>query len=158
MGAAMRDKHVFFLVHDTARRLAAEQCMTAESGYVCRIEPPGRTLEQNAYQWPYLDGFSKQLQWPVNGELVWLTREEWKDILTCAFEEEVKPRLAMGFEGAGMVMLGRRTSTYGKRKFALWMEWLMAAAAIKGVTPIFKDGEHKRWEERDSVMRHQEAA
>ena len=142
----MSDKCVYFLVHDTARRLAAAQCQLAPDGYVCRIEPASRTLDQNAYQWPYLEGFSKQLQWPVNGELVNLSSDEWKDVLTCAFEEEVKPRLAMGFEGAGMVMLGRRTSQYGKRKFALWMEWLMAAAALKGVTPIFKDGEHKRWE------------
>ena len=141
----MNDKRVYFLVHDTARRLAAAQCQLAPDGYVCRIEPASRTLDQNAYQWPYLEGFSKQLQWPVNGELVNLSSDEWKDVLTCAFEEEVKPRLAMGFEGAGMVMLGRRTSQYGKRKFALWMEWLMAAAALKGVTPIFKDGEHKRW-------------
>lgn len=142
----MTDKRVYYLVHETARRLAAAQCMTAQEGYVCRIEPASRTLDQNAYQWPYLEGFAQQLQWPVNGEMVWLSKEEWKDILTCAFEEEVKPRLAIGFEGAGMVMLGRRTSQYGKRKFALWMEWMMAAAALKGVTPIFKDGEHKRWE------------
>ena len=145
------DKRIYFLVHDTARRLAAAQCQIAPDGYVCRIEPPSRTLDQNSYQWPYLEGFSKQLQWPVNGELVWLTKEEWKDILTCAFEEEVKPRLAMGFEGAGMVMLGRKTSQYGKRKFALWMEWLMAAAALKGITPIFKDGENKRWNMRSNA-------
>ena len=104
----MSDKRVYFLVHDTARRLAAAQCQLAPDGYVCRIEPASRTLDQNAYQWPYLEGFAKQLQWPVNGELVNLSRDEWKDVLTCAFEEEVKPRLAMGFEGAGMVMLGRR--------------------------------------------------
>lgn len=140
----MTDKCVYFLVHDTARRLAAAQCMTAEDGFVCRIEPPSRTLGQNAYQWPYLEGFSKQLQWPVNGELVWLTKEEWKDVLTCAFEEEIRPRLAMGWAG-GVVMLGRRTSQFGKKKFAEWMTFLMAAAALKGVVPIFKDGEHKRW-------------
>lgn len=139
------DKRVFYLVHDTARRLAAAQCMTAQEGYVCRIEPPSRTLDQNAYQWPYLEGFSQQLLWPVNGEMVKLTKDEWKDILTCAFEEETKPRLAMGFEGGGMVMLGRRTSQYGKKKFAEWMEWLMAASALKGVEPVFKDGQHKRW-------------
>ena len=146
----MSDKRVYFLVHDTARKLAAAQCMLADDGYVCRIEPPSRTIDQNAYQWPYLEGFAKQLQWPVNGEMVWLSKEEWKDILTCAFEVEVKPRLAMGFEGAGMVMLGRRTSQYGKRKYAEWMEFLLAAAALKSVTPIFKDGEHKRWSPENS--------
>ena len=71
--------------------------------------------------------------------MTWLTKDEWKDILTCAFEEEVKPRVAMGFEG-GMVMLGRRTSKYSKKKFSEWYEWLQAAAALKGVTPVYKNG------------------
>ena len=142
----MSDNRIYILVHDTARRLASAHCMLAEAGWIVEFKPPTRTLDQNCYQWPYLEGFSKQLQWPVNGEMVWLSREEWKDILTCAFEEEVKPRLAMGFEGSGMVMLGRRTSQFGKKKFAEWMEWLMAAASLKGVTPIFKDGEYKNWD------------
>lgn len=145
----MNSKRVFYLVHQNARQLAIDEINNAEQGYVCRIEPPSRTLDQNAYQWPYLEGFAKQLQWPVNGEMVHLSRDEWKDILTCAFEEEIKPRLAMGFEGAGMVMLGRRTSQYGKRKFALWMEFLFAAAALKNVTPIFKDGEYKKRDLKD---------
>jgi len=139
------DKRIYFLVHDTARKLAAAQCMLAPDGYSVEIKEPSRTLDQNAYQWPYLEGFSKQLKWPVNGEMVTLTPEEYKDILTAAFEEEVKPRLAMGWDG-GIVMLGRRTSQYGKRKFSEWMEFLMAAAALKGVEPVFKDGQHKRWQ------------
>lgn len=140
----MSDKRIYFLVHDTARRLAAAQCMTAQEGYVCKIEPPGRTLDQNAYQWPYLEGFSQQLLWPVNGVMCKLSSDEWKDVLTAAFEKETEPRLAAGFDG-GIVMLGRRTSQFGKRKFAEWMEFLMAAAALKGVEPVFKNGEHKRW-------------
>jgi hypothetical protein len=140
----MSDNRHFIFAHDTARRQAAAWCMNAPEGYHCRITEPSRTLDQNAYQWPYLEGFSKQLQWPVNGVMVWMTPDEYKDVLTCAFEEEVKPRLAMGWDG-GIVMLGRRTSQFGKKKFALWMEWLMAAAALKGIEPVFKDGEHKRW-------------
>lgn len=142
----MTEKRVFFLVHDTARKLAAAQCMAAQDGYVCRIEPPSRTLDQNAYQWPYLEGFSQQLQWPVNGVMCKLSPEDWKDILTAAFENETEPRLAAGLDG-GIVMLGLRTSRLGKKKFALWMEWLMAAAALKGVEPVFKNGEHKKWVE-----------
>ena len=79
------------------------------------------------------------MQWPVNGEMTWLSKEEWKDILTAAFEKEINPRLAAGFDG-GIVMLGRRTSKYGKKQFAEWMEWLIAAAALKGVEPVFKNG------------------
>lgn len=96
-----------------------------------------RTTAQNAAQYPYLVGFSEQLLWPVNGEMTRLTADEYKDILTCAFEKEVNPRLAAGFDG-GVVMLGRRTSKFGKKKFSEWYEWLMAAAALKGVTPVYK--------------------
>lgn len=140
------EKRHFVLSHDTARRLASACCMLPEyAGYHCRIEPPTRTLDQNAYQFPYLEGFAQQLLWPVNGEMVKLTNLEWKDILTAAFEKEVNPRIAMGLDG-GIVMLGRRTSQFGKKKFAEWMEFLFAAAALKNVTPVFKDGEHKRWQ------------
>lgn len=38
----------FFLVHDTARRTAAEYMLTAPEGVVVQIKEPSRTLEQNA--------------------------------------------------------------------------------------------------------------
>ena len=139
------DKRIFRLVHDQARKLAASECMNAPDGWICTIQESTRTLDQNCYQWPYLQGFSEQLQWPVNGEKVSLSKEEWKDILTAAFENDTEPRLAAGFDG-GIVMLGRRTSQFGKKKFGLWMEWLMAAAAMRNVEPVFKDGWSK-WRE-----------
>ena len=141
----MDDKKTFILAHAQARSNAIECVRNAPEGAKVEVSDASRSLDQNAYQWPYLQGFSEQILWPVNGEMVKMSSEEWKDVLTSAFEAEVKPRLAMGFEGSGMVMLGRRTSKFGKKKFALWMEWLMAAAALKGVEPVFKNG-HKRWE------------
>jgi len=137
----MSDKQTFILraPPNQSRELAKRAIDEAPDGHAAIIKDAKRTDEQNAAQWPYLAGFSKQLKWPVNGEMTWLTEDEWKDILTCAFEEEVKPRVAMGFDG-GMVMLGRRTREFGKKKFSLWYEWLMAAAALKGVTPIYKNG------------------
>jgi len=91
------------------------------------------------------------MQWPVNGEMTWLSSDEWKDILTAAFENETSPRLAAGFEG-GIVMLGRRTSKYGKKKFSDWMEWLIAAAALKGIEPVFKNGLRWREEMAESMV------
>lgn len=133
------DKQVVFLIDDQRKSYAKQIIDQAPNDYVCEIKEKTRTLEQNAFQWPYLQGFSEQMQWPVNGEMTWLSKEEWKDILTAAFEKETNPRLAAGFDG-GIVMLGRRTSKYGKRKFAEWMEWLIAAATLKGVEPVFKNG------------------
>lgn len=90
-----------------------------------------RTLEQNAAQWPYLEAFSKQLEWPVNGRMVKMEPEEWKDVLTAAFHNETA-RLAMGLDG-GVVMLGLRTSKMGKKRFSEWLEFLKATAVARGV-------------------------
>jgi len=90
-----------------------------------------RTLDQNAAQWPVLEAISKQLQWPVNGQLCWLEPEEWKDILTAAFKGE-QIRLAQGVNG-GVVMLGLRTSKMGKKEFSEWLEFLHWFCADRGV-------------------------
>ena len=67
----------------------------------------------------------------VNGKMVKLEADEWKDILTAAFKGE-SVRLAMGLDG-GVVMLGQRTSVFGKAKFSDWLEFLHATAADRGV-------------------------
>jgi len=115
-----------------SRRLCAEYVMQAPDGWAVVVKEPTRSLEQNAAQWPILEAFSQQLQWPVNGQMVTMTADEWKDVLTAAFERE-SVRLAMAFDGPGVVMLGQRTSQYGKRKFSDWLEFLHAAAAARGV-------------------------
>lgn len=86
-----------------------------------------RTLDQNTAQWPVLEAWSRQKMWIVNGAKTRMSAEEWKDVLTAAFEGETSPRLAMGLNG-GVVMLGRRTSKYNKARFSEWLDWLMAAS------------------------------
>jgi hypothetical protein len=92
-----------------------------------KIAPMGRTLDQNALLWPLLECFSQQLQWPVNGAMVNLEPEEWKDILTAAYRNETQ-RVAMGLNG-GMVMLGMRTSKMTKAEFSEFIEFIHAVAA-----------------------------
>jgi len=133
-------KQSFRLVHDTARRLALEAVQKAPDGWIVVVQEPTRSLEQNAAQWPMLTAFSRQLQWPVNGALCWMTPEEWKDILTAAFKQE-NVRLAQGLNG-GVVMLGDRTSKFGKKQFSEWLEFLHAVAADRGV--VFREPEW-RW-------------
>jgi hypothetical protein len=99
---------------------------------ICPVCEERRNNGQNAAQWPILQSWAKQKQWPINGTLCWLTKEDWKDLLTAAYEGEVNPRIAPGING-GMVMLGRRTSQYGKRKFSEWLEWLMAQSHHAGI-------------------------
>lgn len=120
------------LINQEARRRAIQGVISAPDGYFVQIKPPKRNLEQNSAQWPILQAFSKQIQWPVNGVMETLTNEEWKDVLTSAFEEETRPRLAAGLDG-GVVMLGRRTKDFSKAKFSEWLEFLHAVAAAKGI-------------------------
>lgn len=124
-------KAMFILAHDVARRRAIQAVIDAPEGYVVRISEPTRTLEQNSTQWPILEALSKQLPWPVNGQAIRMSPGEWKDVATAAFRRE-KLRMAMGLDG-GMVMLGLRTSKFGKREFSEWIDFLYATAADRGV-------------------------
>ena len=93
----------------------------------CLVCEQRRNTGQNAVMWPILQAWAKQKQWSVNGSMCYLTAEEWKDVLTAAFEGETSPRIASGLDG-GIVMLGRRTSRYGKKRFSEWLDWLHAAS------------------------------
>ena len=96
-----------------------------------RVEPPKRTLDQNAMLWPILQVFADGLEWWVNGRSTRLTPDEWKDILTAAYRRESQ-RVAMGLDG-GMVLLGMRTSTMSKAEFSEFLEFVMATAADRGL-------------------------
>ena len=121
----------FVMAHAEARRRAMSAVADAPEGYVVRVEQPTRNSEQNALLWVLLDAFSRQLVWPVNGAMVKLAAEEWKDILTAAFKQETQ-RIAMGMNG-GMVILGMRTSQMGKRQFAEFIEFVQSVAVDRGV-------------------------
>lgn len=124
-------KRTYILAHDLARQRVRQDIDTAPDGYVVTVAEPTRTLDQNAAQWPILQAFSEQLEWPVNGRMVRMSDEEWKDVLTAAFRRE-SARLAMGLDG-GVVMLGMRTSKMGKQEFSDWLEFLHSVAADRGV-------------------------
>jgi hypothetical protein len=124
-------KRMFNLVHADARRRAVACVAEAPDGYVVEVREPTRNLEQNALMWTLLQRFSDQLVWPVNGAMTKLSPDEWKDILSGAFKQEAQ-RVAMGLNG-GMVILGMRTSKFGKRQFAEFIEFIQSVAADRGV-------------------------
>lgn len=103
----------------------------APDGFVVSVKESSRSLDQNALLWVLLKAFSDQLKWPVNGAMVKLAPEEWKDLLSAAFRQESQ-RVAMGLAG-GMVMLGLRTSKMGKREFAEFIEFIQSVAVERGV-------------------------
>ena len=124
-------KQTFYLVHAQARALALRALLAAADGVCITIGMVTRSLEQNAAMWPILNSFSKQLMWPVNGALVYMTKKEWKDVLTAGFRQET-PRIADGING-GSVMLGVSTREFSKEEFSEWLEFLNATAADRGV-------------------------
>ena len=126
------EKRIFILSHADARQRAIEAIRSAPDGFQVVIKGASRTLAQNATQWPILEAFERQLLWPVNGQMTYLTPEEWKDVLTAGFRRETA-RLAMGIDGRGVVMLGQRTSKFSKSEFSDWIEFLYATAASRGV-------------------------
>lgn len=130
----MSDKLYFRLVHAEARRRAAQACQEAPDGDICTIAPANRTLDQNAAQWPYLEGFAQQKQICINGAMVQGTRDDWKDVLTGCYSGET--RMAV-FDGR-VVMLPQRTSKMCKKVFSDWMEFLVAMAAQSDVQPVYK--------------------
>lgn len=122
---------VLKLTGEAARKAACRHVLAAPEGYVFRLGEPNRNLDQNAAQWPILEAFAQQIEWPINGKLQRITADDWKDVLTCAFRNE-QPRVAQGIDG-GMVLLGQRTSKFSKREFSDWLEFLNATAASRGI-------------------------
>lgn len=122
---------VLKLTGEAAKKAACRHVLAAPEGYVFRLGEPNRTLEMNAAQWPILEAFAQQIEWPINGKLQKITADDWKDVLTCAFRNE-QPRVAQGIDGC-MVLLGQRTSKFSKREFGDWLEFLNATAASRGI-------------------------
>lgn len=122
---------VFRLVHKQARERAVAAVIEAPEGYQVLVKEPARDTSANAAMWVRLQAFSEQLQWPVNGEMVYLTPDDWKHILSAAYERETN-RVAPGLDG-GFVMLGQRTSRWSQSKMAGFITFLDATAVERGV-------------------------
>jgi hypothetical protein len=119
------DKRIYKLVHDTARRLAAAQCMNAPDGYVVTIQEATRTLDQNSKLWPMLGDVSKQVEWYGSK----MNSEEWKDVFSAALK---KQKVVPGIDG-GFVVCGQSTSKMGKKEFSDLIELIYAFGAERGV-------------------------
>jgi len=119
-----------------------KECLQSGRRWILTLKLETRTQAQNRLMWPLLTAFSKQLLWPVNGRMVEMTPDNWKDVLTAAFRREAL-QLAMGLDG-GAVMLGQRTSKFTKAEFSEWIEFLFSTAADRGVElPAMPEG----WDE-----------
>jgi hypothetical protein len=122
----------------SSREHVIEAILSAPDGFLVVIQPDTRTLQNNRCQWPILSAFAKQLRWPINGAMQFISDEDYKDILTAAYRQEMT-RIAQGFDGKSVVMLGHRTREFTTEEWPDWMAFLNWAAAEKGVkVPVSK--------------------
>jgi hypothetical protein len=125
----MSDSRIFRFAHNQARQLAAEFCMTAPEGWICKFSEPTRNLEQNAKLWAMLSEVSAQVDW--YGQK--LTSEEWKDVFSASLKRQ---KVVPGLDG-GFVVCGQRTSQMSKMDFGELIELITAFGAERGV--VFGD-------------------
>lgn len=123
-------KQIFQLSHELARKNAANAVIKAPEGFIVEIKPRTRSLDQNACLWALLTELSKKMQWPVDGQMVYLKPEEWKHILSAGLKRH--QRVAMGIEG-GFVVLGQSTSKMTKAEMSELLELIHAFAADRGI-------------------------
>ena len=71
------------------------------------VKKATRSTEQNSLFWSLLTDLSKQCEWAVDGQMVKLSPEEIKHILTASLKRH--QRMARGIDG-GLVILGQSTS------------------------------------------------
>jgi hypothetical protein len=122
----------------TARdRMAAAwrfACEFLELGKPAKIEVsellPKRSIEQNARLWALLTDVSRQVEWPVDGQMQRLSPEDWKDVFSAGLRKG--QRVAQGIEG-GFVMLGTRTSRMTVAEMCDLQELICAFGAERGV-------------------------
>lgn len=89
-----------------------------------------RSLEQNSKMWAMLGDISRQLQWPVDGTMVRMEPDDWKDVLSAGLKKN--QRVAQGVEG-GFVILGSRTSRMKVGEMVELIEFIQWFGTEKGV-------------------------
>lgn len=141
----------FIIRHDgtgRARMAAAWKavCEILNLGKNAKVEVvemrPKRSIEQNSRLWALLTDVSRQVEWPVDGQMQRLSPEDWKDVFSASLRKG--QRVAQGIEG-GFVMLGARTSRMTVGEMVDLQTLIEAFGAERGVRwsdPHFN--EHRR--------------
>lgn len=89
-----------------------------------------RSTEQNRKLWASLRDISRQVLWPVDGELSKLSPEDWKHVLSAGLKRH--QRVAKGVDG-GFVILGQRTSRMSVKEMADLITLIDAFGSQHGV-------------------------
>jgi hypothetical protein len=131
-------KRIYRLVHDEARRRAAEDCKTAPEGFMVTIqEPTKRRIQEEKYH-AMLGDLSKQSQYAGRQ---WDT-EDTKRILIDEFAAEMRmagsplhndSRIIPSQDGLRIIQLNIRSSDFWVKEAAQFIEFLYAWGADREV-------------------------
>ena len=139
----MTEKRLFRLVHDNARRNAADACMTAPDGFVVRISPPSKSRIQEEKYHAMIGDISKQWsfagkKWGIEDMKRLLVdqfkRDTIKDVAFADLWRSAYPvEMAPSIDGTGVVVLGVQTRAFPKELANGFIEWLYAFGADAGI-------------------------
>jgi hypothetical protein len=132
------DNRHYILAHDTARKLAAAQCMLAPLGYHVRITEPLKKREQEEKYHAMIGDISKQIEhlgrkWDA---------DDMKRLLVDDFAEEMRlagtplhhdGRVTPSLDGRRIVQLGIQTRDFYVKEASAFIEYLYAQGAQYGV-------------------------
>lgn len=135
------DARTFRLAHDTARQLAMQAVKDAPDGWVVRVSPPARSLDQNAKFHAACSDIAKaKPEW--NGQR--MTGDDWKALLivshAIATSETGATRLVPDLEGSGLVQLRESSARMSKARASSLIEYVTAWATTHGIQ-IRENGE-----------------
>jgi len=114
-----------------ARQLAAETCLSAPDGWICTIQEPTRSLEQNALLHTLLCEVGDVLGWRWSG--VQVDMDDIKTIFVAAYRKITghDSKFVVGIDGQP-VMLSWRTRDFGKSECSDFIEYVNAWLAEAG--------------------------
>ena len=140
----MTEKRLFRLVHDNARRNAANTCMTAPVGFEVRFSPPSKTRDQEKKYHAMIGDIADQVEhcgrkWCADHMKRFMVdffkketiadpdlKELWKSM------DEIQ--MAPSFDGVGYVVLGSQTKKFPEKLASAFIEWLYSFGADAGIT------------------------
>lgn len=127
----MSDAKLFRLVHPQARANAVEAVRHARDGYMVKVFPPKRTLEQNDHIHAICSALEKSgLHWAGRER----TKTEWKVLLVSghAVATNTDTEVVEGLEGE-LVNLRESTAEMDKRRGSSLIEYSIAFCVNIGI-------------------------
>ena len=123
----MSDKRIFILAHQQARIRAVAAVAEAQDGWRVTVEPPRRSLDQNAALHARIGEIADRCEWAGQKHDI----DTWKRLLVGAWDRATGEPVTMlpALDGRGVEIVFRRTSKLTKRECSDLLEFVNAWVA-----------------------------